>query len=58
MKTLRPGKVVANDCRSVATRIERLSAAYAESHDHALLEQAACLLREIAKRFDPRDESS
>jgi hypothetical protein len=56
MKTVRPGKIVANDCRSVATRIERLSAAYADSHDHALLAQAARLLRDIATRFDPRDE--
>jgi len=51
-------KVVALDCRAVATRLERLSAQYFQSKDQAVLGEAIRLLRNAADRFDPRDPSA
>jgi hypothetical protein len=48
-------KVVALDCRAVATRLERLSEEFFQSKEQALLLEAARMLRETADRFDPRE---
>jgi hypothetical protein len=56
MKTVPSTKTVILDCRSVATRIERLAAEYAESQDQEVLEEAARRLRDIAERFDQRND--
>jgi hypothetical protein len=53
----RPPRTAALDCRAVATRLERISEEYFESHDKTLVEEAIRLLRSTADRLQGRTES-